>query len=518
MVFQQIILRMAFGSTKQLILALVYFIAGGSIMLLVLAVLYLNNGSELKVWHSANLDEEFTVNTAVNSFSEYRALEKRLFKQLDERVYAKISAHDKTKINRFHSGSLTDPNQWQTNWNQSFELTVKQPRVGIVLIHGLSDSPYSLRSIGQKLHSDGAWVTGLRVPGHGTAPVGLVNVTWQDMAAAVKLAVKHVREKIGTKPLYIVGYSNGGGLAVQYALTSLQDESLPMVEGLVLVSPEIGVTKLAKYAIWQERLGQLLGLDKMQWNSILPEYDSFKYNSFAINAGRQAYELTQQIQLQITQLNTSGDLARMPSILAFQSIVDDTVTAQALLDGLFQRLPAAKHELVVFDINRSSNIEPLLISNPTNWSDRLLHTVQQSYETTLITNVSSDSRQVVARLYAPHHKTITDCLLSEEWPINLYSLSHVALPFSANDPLYGANNSSLNTSSNTFLAIGNIALRGERGILKIAEADLLRLRWNPFYNYLEQRIEAFIGVSKITTNGSGDNSKCERHQTELEEG
>ncbi len=508
--FQKLLLRMALGSTKQLFLALAYFIAGGSIVLLVLAVLYLNNGSELKVWHSANLDEEYTVNSAVTNFSEYRALEKRLFKQLDERVYAKISAQDKTKINRFHSGSLTDPKQWQTNWNKSFELAVTQPQVGIVLIHGLSDSPYSLRSIGQKLQSDGAWVTGLRVPGHGTAPVGLVNVTWQDMAAAVKLTVKHVREKIGTKPLYIVGYSNGGGLAVQYALTSLQDDSVPMVQGLVLVSPEIGVTKLAKYAVWQERLGQLLGLDKMQWNSILPEYDSFKYNSFAINAGQQAYELTQQIQRQITQLNTSGDLARMPPILAFQSIVDDTVSASALLDGLLLRLPAAKHELVVFDINRSSNIEALLINNPTNWSESRLHVAQQSYETTLITNISSDNRQVVARLYAPHNKTITDCLVNEEWPLNLYSLSHVALPFPPNDPLYGGNTN----TANTFLALGTIALRGERGILKIAEADLLRLRWNPFYSYLEQRVREFTGLSTITTSGKGAGNNCKSHQTE----
>ena len=32
------------------------------------------------------------------------------------------------------------------------------PRVGVLLIHGMSDSPYSMRSLGERLHSEGAWV------------------------------------------------------------------------------------------------------------------------------------------------------------------------------------------------------------------------------------------------------------------------------------------------------------------------------------------------------------------------
>ena len=38
-------------------------------------------------------------------------------------------------------------------------------------------------------------MVGMRVPGHGTAPVGLVDTDWQDMAAAVKIAVRHLRER-----------------------------------------------------------------------------------------------------------------------------------------------------------------------------------------------------------------------------------------------------------------------------------------------------------------------------------
>jgi alpha-beta hydrolase superfamily lysophospholipase len=116
------------------------------------------------------------------------------------------------------------------------------------------------------------------------------------MRAAVRLAVRHVRDKTGTAPLYIVGYSNGGALAVQYALDTLDDAALPPVDGLVLLSPEIGISKLAALAAFQERLGHLLGLQKLAWTDVLPEYDPWKYGSFALNAAKQAHLITAEIQ------------------------------------------------------------------------------------------------------------------------------------------------------------------------------------------------------------------------------
>ena len=60
------------------------------------------------------------------------------------------------------------------------ELPAKEPKAGVVLLHGMSDSPYSLRNLGQRLHASGGWVVGMRMPGHGTAPSGLTHATWED--------------------------------------------------------------------------------------------------------------------------------------------------------------------------------------------------------------------------------------------------------------------------------------------------------------------------------------------------
>jgi len=485
---RQLMTRAFSGTVRQTVRALLYGVVGGAIVLLVVFVRYLDGRPDLEVWHTAELEAEFTAESAIHSFEDYLALEERLFAQLDERVYDEVEPSERHAINRYSRGSTADPSRWPRNWNRSFELPAASPGAGVLLVHGMSDSPYSMRALAQRLHEEGAWIVGLRVPGHGTAPVGLVDVEWEDMAAAVVLAMHHLRAKVADRPLYIVGYSNGGALAVHYALAALEDGSLPAARGLVLLSPEIGITKLAALAVWQERLGHLLGMRKLAWNSILPEYDPFKYGSFALNAGKQAYRLTREIQSRISRLGPTGSLERFPPLLAFQSVVDATVTASALVHGLFERLPPGRHELVLFDINRFAAIEPILKIDPSAWIDGVFRDRTADFSITLVTNASAASEVVVARHIEPGAREATVSPLGLAWPRYVYSLSHVALPFRPDDPLYGGPDAGKSPG----IRLGNVALRGERGALRIGAADLMRLRWNPFHSYMKRRVLEFV--------------------------
>jgi alpha-beta hydrolase superfamily lysophospholipase len=465
-----------------------YGSAGVMLTLVVVFVLLMNNRPDLSVWHLADLDEEFTVDSEVSSFDQYLALEDRLFKQLDDEVYDKVREDQKGEINRYNKGSLSDPERWPQNWNRSFEMPVSQPRAGVLLLHGMSDSPYSLRNIGERLHEAGAYVVGLRIPGHGTAPSGLIGVTWQDMEAAVKIAVTHLAAKAKGQPLHIVGYSNGGALAVNYALTAANESSLPQVSSLALLSPEIGLTRVAALAVWQARLGTLLGLDKLAWNSLLPEYDPFKYGSFAVNAGDVAYRLTIEIQRRITELDQNGKLKNLAPILAFSSIVDATVSAPELVKGLFSRIPEGGHELVLFNINGVADIEPILKWDPTEMFQALQQIQDRTFTLSLVTNKNALSTEVMLASLAPGRDDSVNKELGLSWPDDVYSVTHVALPFPPGDPLYGGQGS----TESPGIHLGDIALRGERGVLQIPPAEMLRLRWNPFYSFLETRVLEFF--------------------------
>lgn len=472
-------------------LRLLFYGAFGVLLTLVVVfVQYLDGRTDLDVWHRVDLDQEFTADSPAASFGEYLVLEDRLFAQLDELVYAQTGQVGNDKVNRYKRGSLSDPERWSPNWNRSYELPVESPRASVLLLHGLSDSPYSLRNLAGRLHEADVHTLGLRIPGHGTAPSGLVNTRWQDMAAAVRLAVRHLAEKNNYQPIYIVGYSNGAALAVNYALSTLDDPDLPQIDKLVLMSPEIGVTAVAGLAIWQARLGRLLGMEKLAWNDILPEYDPFKYGSFAVNAGDLSHRLTVEIQRQISVSQKSGRITEMPPILAFTSIVDATVLVPALVNNLFNRLPKGGHELVIFDINAQAEIGPLLKWSPDEVIAALHATTHPSFTLSLVTNANPNSSAMIERQWLAGQEVHNEKTLGLEWPKDVYSLSHVALPFPANDSLYGGQ---VNQTS-PGVELGNIALRGERDVLQISPAAMLRLRWNPFYPYLEERTLDFLNL------------------------
>jgi alpha-beta hydrolase superfamily lysophospholipase len=471
--------------------AIVLFASGALVALAGAAILYVNSKPDLAIWHRADLDGEFTASSGLRDFHEYLELEENLFAELKSEVYDRIEESERSAFNRYTSGSRSDPDIWTPNWNRTFEYGGSQAPFGVLLLHGYSDSPYSLRGFGATMRDAGAYVVGLRIPGHGTAPSALKYTTADDMTAAVRLAMHHLKSVMADRPIIIIGYSNGAALALNYDLESIEDATLPAPAGLILMSPEIGVTRAAAYASWQAKVGDLLGLDKLAWSSVLPEFDPFKYNSFAVNAGEQAWQMTEKVRTRLDRLARDGRLGEVAPILAFQSAVDATVLANAVVTGLFERLPASKqepgkHELVVFDVNRYYEAQGLL-TKPID-VERLIAGPPKAYSVGIVTNRGNAGFEAVLRSRAAGEASAATTELGLSWPAEVYSLSHIALPFAPDDPLYGDDP----RSENPGIRLGRLALHGENNTLSIPPAMMTRQRWNPFHSFMTARIAAFV--------------------------
>lgn len=423
----------------------------------------------------------------VRTFDDYVALEERLFRQLDEQIVAKVPTGPEYALARYSRGSAADPNRWPRNWNRTFALHAETPVGGVLLLHGMSDSPYSLRALGESLNLAGYQVLGLRLPGHGTAPSGLKSVSWQDMAAVVSLAADHLATTLGAKPVHIIGYSTGAPLALDFALAAVAESDRPVPASLVLVSPAIRVHPASGLARFKDAVSVFPGLGDLAYVAIMDEFDPFNYNSFATNAGAQVHAITRNVNRRIRALaRNAGAAAKFPPILALKSTVDATVTTEAIVDNLLMRLPAGRNELVLFDVNRNAAIKStLLIADPAPLTDRLMADASLPFAVTFITNEHSNSTEVVARHKPPLslEKSATK-RLGLAWPRGVVSLSHVALAFPPEDPLYGQE--PLDNGDLVFL--GDMAIRGERGLVSIPADWLLRQRYNPFYSYLESRV------------------------------
>ena len=486
-IFDSYWIKVPWWSLRKATYLIIISLLGVLIIGVVAFILYMKSLPSLSTWHSTELKNEFTTHSNIEDFDAYVALENKLFQELDSEVYDKVLKTEQNSVNRYTENSFSDPKRWSKAWNKSFELPVENPKMGVLLLHGMSDSPYSLHAQAKYLQKQGVWVVAMRMPGHGTIPSGLTGIKWQDMAAVVKIGMERLSQKLGDKPIHIMGYSTGAPLALNYTFTALKDHTLTLPSSLIFYSPAIGVSKAASFAVWQSRIGHFFNLPKLEWNSIAPEYDPFKYNSFAVNAGDQVYRICKEVQKQFDDYHKETKHTKeFPPVLSFQSIIDNTVSVSDTVNHLYKRLPKGDHTLVLFDINNHFSSNLLVKEKVSNTiQDLKENSGASNYQFDLISDINSTNGTLQL---IRNNKVVKD--LSYIWPKSLFSLSHLAMPIPNTDPLYGDKNAAKSPG----IKLGHLAIYGESSVLEISPSAILRQRWNPFHAYTKERVLTFLGL------------------------
>ena len=446
----------------------------------------------LKPWHTfVPLDAHGAALDQLD-WSGWLAIEAQVFDSVRREVSGRLDAEDRTAGNRYFLDSPLYSGHFPQDWNRSQILMPAGPPQGaVVLLHGLTDSPYSLRNVAQRYRDLGYVAVAVRLPAHGTVPAALTDVVWEDWMGAARLAVREARRLAGPEtPLHMVGYSNGGALAMEYALEAIEDERLARPDRLVLISPMIGVTAFARFAGLAALPAILPPFAKAAWLGVVPEFNPFKYNSFAVNGARQSHRLTAALQQHLLRLAGEGRLSRLAPVLTFQSVMDSTVSTSAVVTALYGQLPGNGSELVLFDRNSNTKLGPLLRPAAEFALEKVAPKPPQKFRLTIVANASASSAEVTERVIQPGETNEHVTPLGLSYPRDVYSLSHVALPFPATDSLYGA---TPDPADEFGVSFGALAVRGEAGMLVLSPDSLTRMSWNPFFPYLMRRIEETTG-------------------------
>jgi len=461
-------------------------------------------GPPLELWHTFVPHEMSAKEIGAADWPTYIAAEQRIFDEVRREVTDKLGVEAQDSANRYFAGSPIYPGRFAQDWNHSYILEPDgAPKGAVVLLHGLTDSPYSLRHIARRYREDGYVAVAVRLPGHGTVPSGLTAVEWEQWIEATRLAVREARRRAGpSTPLHLIGFSNGGALAMKYALDAIGDKTLARPDRIVLFSPMIGITSLARFAGVFGWPAVFPAFAKAAWLGIVPEFNPFKYNSFPVNGARQSSLVARALQEQIAGYARERKLSELAPVLTFQSVVDFTVSTRAIVNALYVNLPANGSELVLFDINRSAKFGPLLRRSTDTLLDRLLPIPPRTFRTTIITNAGPGNAEVVERVTEAGATTEQTRALGLTYPRDVFSLSHLALPFPMNDSLYGLEPESADEYG---VNLGSIATRGERGTLIVSIDSLTRMSANPFFPYMMERIEEGIGkgLSRVPPPAAG---------------
>lgn len=233
------------------------------------------------------------------SFADYVALSRDMLTS----AHSALGAADLEKI---------------VNGNAPFELKPaagtmpgrsKPWRRGVLLTHGLTDSPYFMRHLARFFQHNGFRVMAILLPGHGTQPGDLLDISWREWAKAVAYGADRLAEE--TDEVYLAGYSAGGTLSV---CQSLFDER---VRGLFLFSPAFKVSSRAAYANLHKLYSWLIPSAK--WVDIRPDRSLYKYESLPRNAAAQMHALTRKLDSFLRE--------REVRIPVFAAASEDDVTA-----------------------------------------------------------------------------------------------------------------------------------------------------------------------------------------------
>ncbi|MGI9236846.1 MAG: alpha/beta hydrolase [Woeseiaceae bacterium] len=450
-----------------------YLAVGGGVVLVTVYLVWALDSRKmppLRAEHRVEFEEEFKAHhESETDWAGYLAREERLAAEATATLELREPEPD--VLDRYRRSSLSNPNNYSPNWNRSYTLPAESPRGTAVLVHGLTDSPYSLRATALLLQGLGLTAYGPRMPGHGFAVGDLRHAKWKDWFAAVRIAMRTAdAETKSGQPLILVGYSNGGLLAMRYALDCRNDDTMRCPDGIILLSPAIQVSSLARFAQWHRALSWMDYFERFQWVSVLPEIDPYKFNSFPKDPGFEIHSGARAVGEDM--MDAPADL---PPILAFQSAVDDTVSALGVVN-LFRRLPANGSELVLYDVNRSNLTASLMTRPPPDLMDAINRLLPLPFAVTLITNQGPQSLALRAVRFDGRRDVSTERALDMRWQHTVFSLSHVAVPFEPSDPIYGPNRVA------GYPNLGGVAPKGERKVLSLDPNYFARLRYNPFYS------------------------------------
>lgn len=326
--------------------------------------------------------------------------------------------------------------------NSPFELKPKDqpPKFGVLLVHGLLDSPFTMREISTCFQESGGLVRAVLLPGHGTVPGSLLTVDYHDWIQTVRYGIASLAKEVDK--IIIAGYSTGATLALHYAL---QGET--RIDGLIFFAPALKINTTFDFAQNWHRIISW-AWPRAKWFTLQEENNYAAYKSCAFNAGYQLYLLIKEVYHLLA--------SKVPQCPVLCVLSEDDVTI------------ASKKTIEYFRQFPNSNNRMILYSNKTS-----------CYQ---------DSRILIRPAAYP--------------AMRIENISHICIAFSPNNRHYGIQGdyceaSHIDENDNVIYTEANrdtLFFDDLLFKLKLSKKQYSRITFNPDFDFMIQSIREFLSV------------------------
>jgi carboxylesterase len=199
--------------------------------------------------------------------------------------------------------------------------------VGVLLQHGFTGSPASMRPFGEWLAAKGLTVIGPRLPGHATSWEDLERTTWHDWEGEAESAIRDRKARCAT--VVAVGLSMGGAMVLHLGATHADELNGIVTINADLRRPELALAPVVRLLM---RTAKGVGGDIKK-----PGQDEIVYERVPLRAAAQLGKLYRTVQRELPNM-------RLP-LLVFSSS-EDHVAKPSTSKYVYGRVGSQQKEFI----------------------------------------------------------------------------------------------------------------------------------------------------------------------------
>ena len=362
--------------------------------------------------HPSGLNSKFEFSNL--NFPAYITAVKNMLQQVNQKC--KLNLNDKVI-------ELNSPFEW---------CPTQSTKKAALLIHGLFDTPFTMRNVGEHLVKQGYLVRSILLPGHGTIPADLLTTTTKEWMKAIAYGIQSFSAEI--ESLYLVGFSTGAALSLNYILKQHKQN----ITGLIMFSPAFALNTKSTILVRAYRMFRWL-FKQHKWilRNDCPDYT--KYTSFPVNSAF----LVQRLIVE-NKLLAKKQQCTLPVFMVVSS--DDETVRSDVSIKYFQHT------------SNPHNILYLYSNNKKNYLDKRIHVLE-----------------------------------SRKADENILDFSHVASLVAPDNPHYGRHgdhqeplHEPKTKTSNQAIYLGAASKENEN------HYRLRRLTYNPYFSVLMNKLDIFM--------------------------